>query len=191
VGADEFALAKRSALPDPLRVLVGKYPRIGWDAHANFTMLTRFWLDRHLGFRRMQEMLAGETEAFLARERQPQAYGRGLLRVAGMFINELHGHHTIEDHHYFPLLKTLDPRLAAGFDLLDADHDALDGAMHALAEAANAVLGAVHEGKPAELAAGALGTELARFARLLDRHLVDEEELVVPVILDHPEAGLG
>jgi len=184
MGADELALARRAALPDPLRVLVAKHPPIGWEAHPNFTMLTRFWLDRHLGFRRMQEVLVGETEAFLAREREPQAYGQGLLRVAGMFLNELHGHHTIEDHHYFPLLKTLDPRLAAGFDLLDADHDAL-------AEAANAVLGAVRDGKPADVAAGALDGELKAFARLLDRHLVDEEELVVPVILDHPEAGIG
>ena len=188
---DELALARRTALPDPLRILVEAYPRIGWEAHPNFTALTRFWLDRHLGFRRMQTMLSAETTAFLARDRDPRDYGRGLLRVAGMFLSDLHGHHTIEDQHYFPLLKSLDPRLATGFDLLDADHDALEAAMHALAEAANAVLGAVHEGKPAEAAAAGLDAELAAFARLLDRHLVDEEELVVPVILDHPEAGLG
>ena len=152
---DDLALAERTGLPDPLRVLVAQYPRIGWEAHPHFTALTRFWLDRHLGFRRMQGLLAAETRgvprpgARAARLRTRARAGRG------QFLDELHGHHTIEDHHYFPLLKTLDPRLAAGFDLLDADHDALDGAMHALAEAANAVLDAVREGAPAEAAADA------------------------------------
>ena len=67
----------------------------------------------------------------------------------------------------------------------------MDGAIHELAQAANAVLLAVREGTPAEAAAGALLGRLGAFERLLDRHLTDEEELVVPVILDHPEAGLG
>jgi hypothetical protein len=188
---DEPDLAVRTALPEPLRVLVDRYPRTGWEAHPNFTALTRFWLDRHLGFRRMQGLLAAETRAFLSREREPADFGRGLLRVGGRLLDELHGHHTVEDRHYFPLLKQLDPRLGAGFELLEADHDALDAAMAGLAGAANAVLDAVRAGKAAEAAAAALDRNLAGFARLLDRHLIDEEELVVPVILDHPEAGIG
>lgn len=187
----ELALARRGGLPDPLRLLVERYPPSGWEAHPNFTALTRFWLDRHLGFRRAQGLLIAETRCFLDREREPMAYAHGLARLARMFVNELHGHHTIEDHHYFPLLKALDPRIAAGFDLLDADHRALDPALHALAAATNGVLEAIASGDPALTQAGALEIELGGFARLLDRHLIDEEELVVPVILDHPEAGLG
>ena len=49
--------------PIPLRLLAERYPRIGWEAHPHFTALTRFWLDRHLGFRRMQAMLADDTRA--------------------------------------------------------------------------------------------------------------------------------
>jgi hypothetical protein len=98
---DELALAARAGLPDPLRVLVERYPRLGWEAHRNFTMLTRFWLDRHLGFRRRQLVLVADTDAFLSRERDPRAYGSAVLRVTGMFLDELHGHRTIEDHHYF------------------------------------------------------------------------------------------
>ncbi|MFT6944794.1 MAG: hypothetical protein ACJAUW_001372, partial [Yoonia sp.] len=33
--------------------------------------------------------------------------------------------------------------------------------------------------------------ELRKLERLLDRHLVDEEELIVPVILRFGSAGLG
>jgi hemerythrin-like domain-containing protein len=188
--ADELALAARTGLPDPLRVLVEAYPQPGWEAHPHFTRLTRFWLDRHLGFRRMHGILAGETESFLDKRREPRVYASGLYRVAGMLLNDLHGHHHIEDDQYFPLLKTLEPRLEAGFDLLETDHDALAEAIHDLAEATNAVLAAVRDGAPAEAAAGDLGVRLKGFGDLLHRHLADEEELVVPVILHHPEAGL-
>jgi iron-sulfur cluster repair protein YtfE (RIC family) len=185
---DDLALDVRSGLPDALRVLAERYPRPGWEAHPHFSELTRFWLDRHLMFRRLQRMLVTETEGYLDRGREPRGYGGGLARLAGMFLNELHGHHIVEDVHYFPLLKGLESRLETGFDLLDADHQALDGAIRGLAEATNALLPALRDGQP--VSAGSLHGRLLGFGRLLDRHLTDEEELVVPVILDHPEAGL-
>lgn len=187
---DGLDLATRERLPDALRILVEKYPRAGWEGHPHFTELTRFWLDMHLGFRRMQRLLVAETEGFLDRSREPEAYARGLVRVASQYLNGLHGHHNIEDHHYFPMLKALDARIASGFDLLDADHQAMDGAIHELAEAANGVLLAVREATPAEAAAEVLRLRLGGFGRMLDRHLVDEEELVVPVILDNPAADI-
>jgi iron-sulfur cluster repair protein YtfE (RIC family) len=188
--SDEMALAVRSGLPDPLRLLVERYPRIGWEAHPNFTMLTRYWLDRHLGFRRMQATLAEDTRSFLDKGEEPRAYAGRLYRVAAQLIDELHGHHSIEDHHYFPMLQALDARIGWGFDLLERDHQALDGVIRDLAEATNGVLAAVRAGEGAEPAAAVLDGRIAGLGRLLDRHLVDEEELVVPVILDHPEAGL-
>ena len=59
------------ACPTRCGVLVGHIRAIGWEAHPHFTALTRFWLDRHLGFRRMQGLLVEETEAFLDRARDP------------------------------------------------------------------------------------------------------------------------
>ncbi len=185
---DGLALATRTGLPDPLRVLVEKYPRPEWEGHPHFTELTRFWLQMHLGFRRMQGLLSAETEAFLGKGREPHVYASGLARVAGQYLNGLHGHHNIEDHHYFPLLKRLDARIGWGFDLLDSDHQAMDGAIHDLAGAANAVLVAVRDTTPAEASAEVLRQRLAGFGQMIDRHLIDEEELVVPVILDNPEA---
>ncbi len=188
--SDALALAVRDGLPDPLRLLVERYPRIGWEAHPHFTDLTRFWLERHLGFRRMHRMLVEDTRAFLDRDRDAQAYAGSLYRVASRFLNDLHGHHMIEDYQYFPILQRLDPRIASGFDLLETDHQALDAAIQGLAEATNLVLAAVRAGRPADGSADALAGRLAEFGRLINRHLIDEEELVVPVILDHPEAGL-
>lgn len=184
-------LATRSGLPDALRVLAERYPRTGWEAHPEFNALTRFWLDRHLMFRRLHGLLLAETSAFLDREREARRFGADLSRLAGTFLNELHGHHGIEDVHYFPALRAQDARLDAGFDLLDADHHALDGHLHSLAEAANAVLRGLAGDAGALGPAAGLRREIEGFGRFLDRHLTDEEELVVPVILEYRGAGVS
>jgi len=178
-------LGTRAGLPDALRVLLRDYPRDMWEGHRNFDGLTRFWLQRHMMFRDGLGRLQGEAEGFLDGRADARGFAQRTARLAGFILNELHGHHHIEDVHYFPLLSGLEPRLAAGFELLDRDHHALDGHLHALAGAAQAVLDAVVTGEGAREATGALRTQLGGFERFLDRHLLDEEELVVPVILHH------
>jgi hemerythrin-like domain-containing protein len=178
----DLALSTRTGLPDALRVLLDRYPREAWEAHPNFSELTRFWLERHLMFRRLQSMLLDLTETGLDRRDDPRATAAQLGRLASMFLNELHGHHSIEDMHYFPMLSRLEPRLEQGFALLDTDHHALDPLLHALADRTNAVLRtAPQSGREM----GRLHDDLAAFSTFLDRHLTDEEEIVVPVILEH------
>jgi iron-sulfur cluster repair protein YtfE (RIC family) len=186
----EISLAVRSGLPDALRVLVEEYPREGWESHPNLTGLIRFWLERHLIFRRIQGLLIEETRGLIDGDRDPDAYARRLARLGNSFLGDLHGHHSIEDVHFFPRLQRLDARIASGFDLLEADHQEIDPRLQALADRANAVLTAVREGAPTAESAGRLEAELVGLQAFLDRHLTDEEELVVPVILAHPEADL-
>jgi hypothetical protein len=176
----------RTGLPDALRVLVRDYPRDIWQGHSNFDGLTRFWLDRHLGFRSLLDQWQAETRLFLDRNAEGRAHASRTLRLGGALVEGLHGHHGIEDAHYFPLLSGLEPRLAPGFDLLDADHQALDGHLATLTDTTNAHLRALTEGKAdARATGGAVLTGLKGFAGFLDRHLTDEEDLVVPVILHH------
>ncbi|MGY6412463.1 MAG: hemerythrin domain-containing protein [Alkalilacustris sp.] len=180
-------LEHRAGLPDALRVLLRDYPRDIWESHRNFDALTRFWLQRHMMFRDLLVKVQGETEAFLDGRSEARTYGGRSARLTGFLLNELHGHHQIEDVQYFPVLSGLERRLAPGFELLDGDHHALDGHLHALAEDTNATLQAIAsgDGAAARDAAGPLHRRLERFAGFLDRHLIDEEELVIPVILHH------
>ncbi len=182
---DRFALDRRTGLPDALRVLLDDYPRDLWTAHRHFDGLTRFWLERHLGFRQLMEELQTRTRAFIDAPADPRLEAQRTARLAGALVEHLHGHHQIEDLHYFPVLAVAETRLARGFEILDADHHALDAQLHALAEATNAYLQALIEGSGSRDAAGAFEARLASFERLLDRHLTDEEDLVVPVILHH------
>lgn len=186
----DLRLTERAGLPEALRVLLDELPREVWETHPEFGGLVRFWLERHQGFRTMMAHMARETEGFLDGEREARSFAQGVARVGGMFVNHLHGHHQIEDHHYFPQLRALAPGIGAGFDLLDADHHALDGLLAGFVDRANAAItGAA--GPEARNAAGAFALGLTDLERAILRHLDDEEDLIVPVILRHGEAAVG
>lgn len=165
----------RTGLPDALRVLVEAYPREAWETHENFGQLVQFWMQRHMMFRQLVGILRDDAARLADGGIAFEDYAPRLSHYAGTLLNELHGHHQIEDQHYFPQLVTLDARVERGFDLLESDHDAMDGILHNMATSANAVL------QGGEI--GPFHDRLNGFATLLDRHLTDEEEIVVPVIL--------
>ena len=186
----DLSLDGRAGLPEPLRLLLADYPRAGWAADPQFHGLVSFWLERHGMFRQIMARMTQETEGFLDGARDPRAFAQGLSRLGGLFVDQLHGHHQIEDHHYFPLLRLREPRIERGFDLLDADHHALDGILDRFVGQANAAIRAAG-GRDPKAAAGVLHAGLGDLRRLIDRHLTDEEDLIVPVILRDGPGGLG
>ena len=188
----ELALAARAGLPDPLRVLIKEFPRDAWQDHPQYSQLIAFWLDRHLMFRRLLTHLNDDLEGIIDARSDPETYKRGLARYAGMLINQLHGHHQIEDTQYFPVMARLDMRVSHGFDLLDSDHHAMDGLLAGLAGAANGVLQIdAPDTAGFRNALGGLQDVLGGFGSLLNRHLIDEEELVVPVLLKYAPPQFG
>lgn len=182
-------LESRAGLPDALRVLCEDYPREAWETHPNFSGLVQFWLERHLMFRKLMQVIGADTRALLDRAQDPAAYRARLGRFGNILLGQLHEHHHIEDAHYFPKLVTMDGRLQKGFDLLDADHHALDGLMQGFAAGANAALQAPDDAALREAAAEFAGGA-ARFEGLIGRHLEDEEDLIVPILLKHGAPGL-
>jgi hemerythrin-like domain-containing protein len=180
-----FDLVSRDGLPDALRVLLDDYPRDLWASDPGFHGLVSFWLERHMGFRRLLAAMTEETEVLLDKG-DPQRFMQRISRYGSIFVNDLHGHHQIEDHHYFPLLTERDSRLTRGFDILDKDHHALDGLLQDFVSAANEALTAQGATDPTARFHG----NLTRLDRLICRHLDDEEDLIVPVILKYGTAGL-
>lgn len=181
---DALSLEERDGLPEALRVLLHSLPRETWEHHPQFHGLVSFWLDRHLMFRRLMGGLRRDAEAEMDARMEMAALQARLSRQGGMLVQQLHGHHEIEDTHYFPVLQGFDPRLQAGFDILDRDHHALDGLIDGFIGAANGVL-------QGQLETGRYRDELLRFERLLSRHLEDEEDLIVPVILKYGAGHLS
>ena len=173
---DPTALSTRTGLPDALRVLERAFPRMSWESHPNFGELVRFWMDRHLMFRQITQTLHEDALAAEAGTMDPATHANRLSRYGSLLVNELHNHHQIEDHHYFPQLVGLVPEIDRAFDLLETDHESIDPMLHDLTAEMNAVL---QGGGPV----GRFDEALLAFDRLLDRHLTDEEEIIVPVIL--------
>ena len=180
----DFKLETRAGLPDALRVLLAEFPRQGWQEHQHFTGLISFWLDRHMLFRQIIEAMDEHTQQVMDGNLDPRRYSSQLSRYARLFVGQLHGHHHIEDTHYFPVLANRDTRLQRGFAILDADHHQLDAQLHLFTDAANTVI------TPADTTsiiddAGQFLEVLTELSRFLERHLIDEEELVVPIILKY------
>ena len=83
-----------------------------------------------------------------------------------------------------------EPKLAQGFDLLEEDHQAIDRHLAGFATSANGLLTGWQD-KALTAAAGGFAGPVAAIAALLDRHLTDAAEPVVPVILRHGPGRFG
>ena len=190
--AETLALASRRGWPEDMRALLERYPREQWQGHANLGAMARFWLSRHDMFRELAQMLTGIDAAFRAGKIPPGEFPGVFVPRLQFLLSQLGAHHQIEDLHYFPLLRAADVRLARGFDVLEEDHHAIHADMAATAESANALLRALQGDKDTLTRRGeAYAAASGALIKGLVRHLDDEEDLIVPLILDRGEDALG
>jgi hypothetical protein len=189
---DALALASRNGWPDDLRVLIERYPREHWRGHANLGEMARFWLSRHDMFRELAGMIREIEGQFRAGMLAPSEFPRAFVPRLQFLLQQLGVHHQIEDLHYFPIFRAADERLARGFDVLEGDHHAIHADMAATAATANALLRTLSGDADAMRRCGDdYAATSAALLRGLIRHLDDEEDLIVPLILDRGEDALG
>ena len=187
-----LGLARRSGWPDDLRVLIARYPREQWDAHANLGEMARFWLSRHAMFRELSVAIEQITAQFRAQLLQPAEFARQFVPRLQFMLDQLNVHHQIEDLHYFPIFRAADVRLVRGFDVLEGDHHHIHADMARTAENANALLHAMRADADSRRRCGdAYANSSGALITGLIRHLDDEEDLIVPLILDRGEEALG
>jgi hypothetical protein len=171
--------------PAELRVLLDLHPRSTWRARRSPT--ASFWLEIHDGFRNdMTDLESAGADYSAGRLSLRELAVRVPPRLRGM-VAQLRGHHEMEDFHYFPSFSTADSRLAPGFARLATDHthlhEDIDRALAALRD-----LRAAAADESLASAAGAVAERYLaasdRFYRALRRHLDDEEDLVVPLLIE-------
>ncbi len=188
---DLLDLDLRSGLPAEWLALLARHPRAGWGDHPNLGMTARFWLDRHAAFRRLGGELQKRGEGFQGGGVDAEDFQQWFAPRLQLLLGELNGHHQVEDFHYFPVFRRAAPELAAGFELLDRDHKTLHLGLVETAEAANALLQALaRQPENAESPTAAYAEASTRLLRRMARHLDDEEDLVIPLLLDRGEAAL-
>ncbi len=177
-------------MPAEMRFLLADYPRDSWESHAGFKDKTRQWLGAHQMFRRVSTTVRKDIEQFLDGKKDPQEFGSKLSYRGGSLVNNLHGHHFWEDSVYFPELFAADPRFKTGLDILEKDHEVLHGVLDEFTNKANRVIQLIQlDNKQVQDEAGALRGAAGSIETLLQRHLGDEEELAVPIILHHRLRG--
>jgi len=161
--------------------LLERHPRATWPTARSAS--AAFWLDVHERLRRDCAGLRQAGDDYLrARHTPAQLAAVAAPRLRGL-VAAMQGHHQIEDHEYFPAFRRTEPRLAPGFDLLEAEHAALLRDV-AAAQAALAELRATTEAKDGELAARRYVAAADALCERLVRHLADEEDLVVPLLIE-------
>ena len=189
---DISLLETREGLPDDLRFLADQYPRGEWQAHSNIHGMAGFWLQRHDMFREMGVLLTGGIADYREGRKDAREFAAFFAPRLNRFLGNLDGHHNVEDHHYFPVFAKAEPRLRRGFDILDGDHHLIHDALERNAETANAFLRALQESEERQrFAADAYADENSRLIAMLKRHLDDEEDLIIPLILDRGDRDLG
>jgi iron-sulfur cluster repair protein YtfE (RIC family) len=189
---EALALARRSGWPDDLRVLIARFPREQWQGHANLGEMARFWLSRHEMFRELAAMIGTIETQFREGQLSAAEFPRHLVPRLQFLLSQLDVHHQIEDLHYFPIFRAAEARLARGFDVLEGDHHAIHVDMAQTAHTANALLRALTNDPQALQRCGdAYAAASGALLKGLIRHLDDEEDLIVPLILDRGEQALG
>lgn len=188
----DLDLDTRTGWPEELRVFLERYPREGWLSHRNFGERMQFWMGVHGGFRQLGTALGSATAGFREGEVTPDRFRQWFVPRLNYLLSHLHTHHQIEDFDYFPLLAEAEPRLARGFEVLEGDHEAIHRTIAALTDAANGFVVVDANDRDALLASGERYADASdRLIGQLMRHLDDEEDLVVPLVLDRGEEPLG
>ena len=177
-------------MPTEMQSLLRAYPRDTWDAHPGFHEKTKHWLGAHRMFRQLSASVRKDTEHSLNGDTDAQDYAGRLSYRGNALVGNLHGHHGWEDHSYFPELSAADPRFDAGLKILEKDHAELDIVLDSFTRTANRAIQLVQIDKSAarEKAGKLLGVA-ETIEAFLERHLSDEEELAVPIILLHRLRG--
>ncbi|UWR84005.1 hemerythrin domain-containing protein [Phaeobacter inhibens] len=180
----EYHVSKRKALPSSVKETLLESTRSEWEDHPRFGGKASFFMSIHRNLLDGAAQLSRGIERLLdvpASDVGEAVTQMNLLPFAKNLIGFAHHHHEIEDHGYFPQFGLMYPELNRGLSLLDGDHKVLDAALDdtqaALTQLNDPVvtrdqLACLHKGGQA-------------LENILNRHIWDEEEVIIPIFLRH------
>lgn len=173
-----------------MQTLLRDYPRDAWPGHPNFAASIANWMGAHQMFRKLSALTNEATEKYMEKEMEAEDFVARLAWYGDALVRNLHGHHGWEDRSFFPELQKADTRFSDGLEILESDHVALDALLDDFTHSANRLI-KLHQLEPAKVN-GELGGVYGagqKIGAFLDRHLSDEEDLAVPILLHHKLRG--
>ena len=185
-----LTLQLREGLPEDMQTLLRDYPREAWPENPHFARSVQNWMGAHQMFRRLAGITRADTEAYLDNTASSGAFASRVSYYGDLLVRNLHGHHSWEDHAFFPEMRRADGRFEQGLETLEADHVQLDETLDRFTRAANRAIKLIQlDEKQVRGEVGELHGCAQDIEGFLARHLPDEEELVVPIILHHKLRG--
>jgi len=178
---DLFSITPRhpdSRLEAEWLFLYNKLPPDQWFG-ADYAYKTSGWLKVHTNIRKRQRILMQISDAYQNGEFDWSEYRSQILKRINMHILKLHQHHGVEDEGFFPEFVSMYPKLAPAFEILGKDHDYLNALLDELQIQNDALARSEAEDKAL---AKELHETLVKVTDLLQQHLTDEEDLVIPIL---------
>ncbi len=174
-------LLNRSFLPSELKAFLLDYPRKDWNTHPNFPNFTEFWLQRHEMFRQLGLHLMQLSQSMLDNDLGEQEYQKQTLIFSKFMFQELNTHHMMEDYYFFPGIVKYDEKLSAAIGLLETDHQEINIIINNY----KVFLDRKLSPEQASNRASKLLKFQGQFNKALQRHLEDEEDIIVPAALHY------
>ncbi len=178
---DLFSLTPRhpdSRLEADWLFLYNKLPPDQWFS-ADYAYKTSGWLKVHTNIRKRQRILTQISEAYISGEFDWAEYRSQILKRINMHVLKLHQHHGVEDEGFFPDFVSMYPQLAPAFEMLGHDHEYLNALLDKLQIQNDELARSEVEDKAL---AEQLHDTLVKVTDLLQQHLTDEEDLVIPIL---------
>jgi len=178
---DLFSVAPRhpdSRLETDWLFLYNKLPPDQWFG-ADYAYKTSGWLKVHTNIRKRQRILVQISEAYISGEFDWSEYRSQILKRINMHVLKLHQHHEVEDDGFFPEFVSMYPKLAPAFEILGHDHEYLNELLDKLQIQNDQLARSEIEDKAL---AEELHDTLVKVTDLLQQHLTDEEDLVIPIL---------
>ncbi len=166
--------------PD-LLVLRERMPRDAWGRLPRGS-LPSTWLSMHDSLRDGQQMLERLATHWQLKLIDAATFRERALPLLRQHLGHLHGHHRLEDTHYFPQFRAIEPRLAKGFDALEGDHTELHTTIDALEDLTRRLAALDWQANDATSLIQQLTEALHRLGPAMRQHLLDEEDLVIPLL---------
>lgn len=186
----QHTIETREGLPTEMQALLRDYPRETWPENPNFADSIQNWMGAHQMFRQLSNITRSDAEQFLNNDLDRDVYVGRLGHFGTLLVRNLHGHHTWEDRSFFPELAAADTRFDHGLQMLESDHVAMDRLLDDLTRHGNRLI-QLSQLDPDQVLpeAGQIHDQACQIERFLERHLTDEEDLVVPILLHHKLRG--
>ena len=190
---EALALARRSGWPEELRLLIARYPREQWQGHDNLGAMARFWLSRHDMFREL-----GASIEAIDRGVPRRHAGRGRISGANWCrgCNSCCRSSTSTTRSRICTTSRFSAPPRSGSPAASTCWKRITTpstpTWRRRRTTANALLRALAGDKDALARCGDdYAAASGALIKGLTRHLDDEEDLIVPLILDRGEDALG